>query len=93
MKEKSKLRSANATTVGSKIECKKILSPASNHRLYSIFDEVYSVFGGPHVQTIRLKTFLNVWQKGFVEGQDIPLNRNLMFQRLERISYDGEVTK
>jgi hypothetical protein len=49
MKEKSKLRSANATTVGSKIECKKILSPASNHRLYSIFDEVYSVFGGPHV--------------------------------------------
>jgi hypothetical protein len=92
MKAKSKLRRTNQTTAGGKIERKMVLSPADNSRLYSIISDVYQLYEGPHVETIRLKTFLNIWQKDYEEGQEIELDRNLMFQRVELLSYDNEKT-
>lgn len=35
---------------------------------------------------------MNIWQKDYEDNQDIPLDRNLMFQRVELISYDNEKT-
>jgi hypothetical protein len=93
MKNKSKLRKANHTTAGGKIETKLTLAPADNSRLYSIINDVYRKFEGPHVETIRIKTFLNVWQQKYVDGQEIQFNRDLMFQRVELISYDNDVNK
>lgn len=67
------------------------MSQSANPRLYGIINDVYKQYEGPHVETIRLKTFLNVWQKDYEEGESIAFDRNLMFQRVELISYDNEV--
>lgn len=82
MKAKAKLRKANHTAAGGKVERKLVLSPADNSRLFSIISDVYRLYEGPHVETIRVKTFLNVWQKDFADGEEIPFDRNLMFQRV-----------
>lgn len=90
MKESTKkLRKSNSTTVGGKIQRIIILNPNDCSRLYSIFNDVYKLYEGPHVETIRIKTFLNVWQKDYEEGENIPFERNMMFQRVELISYDN----
>ncbi len=90
MKKKARLHRANNTTAGGKIETTHTLSPAHNSRLYSIINSVYKRFEGPHVETIRIKTFLNVWQQKYVDGQEIHFNRDHMFQRVELISYDND---
>ena len=59
-----------------------MLSQYDNPRLYSILADLCKKYEGPHVETIRVKTFLNVWQKDFKEGDNIPLDRNLMFQKV-----------
>jgi hypothetical protein len=39
---------------------------------------------------VILKTFLNVFQLDFSEGEEIPLSRSNMFQKVSLISYDNE---
>ena len=89
MKPRTKLRDPNNTTAGGKIQKKLLLSPGENQRLYNIINDTYKRYEGPHVETIRLKTFLNIWQKDYKEGQDIPFNRSMMFQKIELFSYEG----
>lgn len=67
-----------------------MLSQYDNPRLYNIFTDLCKKYERPHVETIRIKTFLNVWQKDFKEGDNIPLDRNIMFQKVELISYDNQ---
>ena len=82
MKARLRLHKPNNTTAGSKIEKQLMLSQYDNPRLYSILADLCKKYEGPHVETIRGKTFLNVWQKDFKEGDNIPLDRNLMFQKV-----------
>jgi hypothetical protein len=93
MKTSRRLRKQNNTTIGSKIEQKVVLSQSDNSRLFSIINDLYKMYEGPHVETIRLKTFLNIWQKDYEEGEDILFDRNLMFQRVELLSYDNEANE
>lgn len=92
MKSVTKLRKANNTTAGGKIERKVVLSQADNSRLYSIISDVYKLYEGPHVETVRIKTFMNIWQKDYKEGDSIAFDRNMMFQRVELVSYDNEAS-
>jgi hypothetical protein len=81
----------NNTTVGSKIEKNISFRRSDNSKLYDIINDVYKEYEGPHVEFIRVKTFLNVWQKDYREGEKICFDRNLMFQKVELVSYDNSV--
>lgn len=52
-----------------KIEKKGYLVQHANSELYSILYAVYEKFASNHIERVTLKTFLNVFQPEFAEGE------------------------
>lgn len=91
MKTKKNYRRDNNTTAGSKIETQFMLDPQRHPTLHSKLTHVYREYATPQVQTVVLKTFLNVEQGDYEGGEEIPLHRSGMFQRVELVRHSEEV--
>lgn len=90
MMTKRNHKKKNNTVTRKKIEKKDYLVHHVNPQLYNTLHSIYQQFASNHVETVVLKTFLNVFQPDFAEDEDVPMDRNRMFQRVELISYDNE---
>ena len=90
MSKERSYRKHNNTTAGDKTQKKGVVAAHKNPQLFTALDEVYKQYEGPHVETVVVKTFLNVNQVEFSEGDEIPLDRSSMFQKVQLISYDND---
>lgn len=90
MMEKRNHKKRNNTVTRKKIEKKDFLVHHVNPQLYDILHGVFQQYASNHVEAVVLKTFLNVFQPDFAEDEEVPMDRNRMFQRVELISYDNE---
>lgn len=82
MLEKRNHKKRNNTVTRKKIEKKGYLVQHANSELYSILYAVYEKFASNHIERVTLKTFLNVFQPEFAEGEEVPFDRSRMFQRV-----------
>ena len=83
-------RKKNNTVTSAKIEKKAVIQQHKNPDLYATLHAYYESKTSVHIETVVLKTFINVFQPDFSEDEEVPMDRSNMFQRVELISYDNE---
>ncbi len=90
MLKKRNHRKKNNTVTNSKIEKTAVIVQHKHPELYKILHAFYETKANVHIETVVLKTFINVFQPDFGEDEEVPMDRSNMFQRVDLISYDNE---
>jgi predicted DsbA family dithiol-disulfide isomerase len=83
-------RKKNNTVTDRKVEKKGVVQKHAHPQLFETLNAAYQKYASNHVETVVLKTFLNVFQQDFDEGEEVPFDRHYMFQKVELVSFDNE---